>query len=124
MAITIEIGWFDSKNATKAKIHEFGNQKVPKRAHLFKIFQSTEFKDYYDTPFIRNLLSKDMKNGINKIGNLFIQYYKTYVLAGKITPPLKEKTIKLKQKKGSIFPNIPLVDTLEMLNAIQFKVNS
>lgn len=123
MAISIEIGWFDSKNATKAKTHEYGTPKVPRRPHLYKVFQSNEFKNYYNTPFMNDLLANDLEKGLNKIGQLFIQYYKTYVLGSRVTPPLSPQTIKIKQQKGSLFPTIPLVDTLEMLNAIQFKVH-
>lgn len=119
----LEIGWFDRRNAKLAKMHENGTRKVVKRSHLYRVLNSVSFSEYINTRHAKNMLQKDVKRGLEQFGQHFINYYKNFVLSGKVEPKLKASTIQKKKAKGSKHPSIPLVDTGEMIDSIQFRIN-
>lgn len=121
-AMSLDIGWFDERNATLAEMHELGGGKIPSRTHLHKVANSTEFWNFISTDVVKNLFKQNPNAGFELVGKLFIKYYTTLVLGKMITPPLKPKTIAIKKKKGSLHPSTPLVDTMQMLNALRFRI--
>ncbi|AHH05698.1 Hypothetical protein BOM_1155 (plasmid) [Borrelia miyamotoi FR64b] len=121
--IELEIGWFDVRSSI-ARIHELGSDKLPIRKHLNEVASSSEFKEYINTPYLQNEFDKGIEVGMKALGELFINFYKDYVLSGKITPKLKQSTIATKRAKGRAYPATPLIDTGLMLESIQARINS
>ncbi|UPA12571.1 hypothetical protein [Borrelia venezuelensis] len=121
MEIELEVGWFGGR-ANVARMHEIGANNLPVRKHLSEVAASSKFREYISNDYIKNEFARDPRSGMSAIGDAFITYYQNYVLSGKINPELSPNTIKQKRKKGSINPEIPLVDTSQMLNEISYKV--
>ncbi|AOW96202.1 hypothetical protein [Borrelia miyamotoi] len=123
MDIELEIGWFDLR-ANVALMHELGSDKMPTRSHLHKVASSSAFKEYINTPYMHGEFNKGIEVGMRSFGELFIHFYKDYVLAGKITPKLNKTTIDIKSAKGSAHPETPLIDTGLMLDSIQARTHT
>ncbi|AOW96104.1 hypothetical protein [Borrelia miyamotoi] len=123
MDIELEIGWFDLR-ANVALMHELGSDKMPTRSHLHKVASSSAFKEYINTPYMHGEFNKGIEVGMRSFGELFIHFYKDYVLAGQITPKLSTKTINAKRAKESAHPTTPLIDTGLMLDSIQARTHT
>ncbi|WP_028328255.1 hypothetical protein [Borrelia coriaceae] len=123
MEIEIEIGWFDKRNAKIARMHEFGNSKLPSRSHLYAVANEMGFKNYIDTNYIRNCFMENPKKGMQAIAKAFITYYTNYVVSNKVKPQIQAKTIAYKKRKGSSYPTSTLIDTANMLNSISYRIN-
>ncbi|WKC58453.1 hypothetical protein [Borrelia sp. P9F1] len=118
----IEIGWFDTHIASIARFHEWGTSKLEARSHLYKVFKLPEFQLAMRNIIRSAIINKgSIKAALEEVVSIFIVFYKDFLLSNKITPKLKEATIKAKRLKGSRYPATPLVNTGRMLNLIQYK---
>ncbi|UPA10176.1 hypothetical protein bhYOR_001567 (plasmid) [Borrelia nietonii YOR] len=120
--IELEIGWFGGR-ALVAFIHEMGTRNLPIRKHLTEVANSFQFREYVNTNYMNNEFNKGIQNGMNALGNAFIEYYKNYVLASKVKPALSPKTIALKKRRGSKTPEVPLSCSGLMLKTIEYRIN-
>ncbi len=107
--------------AAIAAIHEFGGGDVPARSFMRSTVEKKQ------TSWIKAAVAYLKKNVGNVrgaftiVGELASKDMQAAIEAG-IAPPLSEKTIERKRKRGKQIPDIPLIDTGTLQESINYEV--
>ena len=128
---TLQIGWFDAKYedgtpvSLVAMVHEFGapEKNIPPRPFMrpAKMEHAQEWKDQF-AKAAKNLHKgrKSEEDIMNKLGDQIISDIRQAIMDVHF-PPLKEKTLKARRRKGN-YSNKPLIDTQRMFDTLDKKV--
>jgi len=108
--------------APYAAMMEFGTRHIPARPFLRNTLAERQ-KEWVASigQQIEQYGVKDLEKALNDLGIQMTGDIKAKIMSGDFAP-LSPKTIAAKERKGRPHPDLPLVDTASMVNAIHHEV--
>lgn len=134
-SLRLEVGVFAPSRKEIAARHEYGEGFIPQRSFIRSAwFENKNLEFEMIIEILNHIYASQNKTWVGEVrlkqfalrklselGQKMVYYMQVKILR-RIPPPLKPATIKAKRRKGSAFPTIPLVDTGNMYQFINYRL--